>query len=122
MDTANQYGWKPWGGLFLDAVQDIPHLKALVDAGNMTVSIHSRTNDALFYMGCCSDFSDQIVDQNFADGTAWHTTNQIPISKYVVPHYYRIDTNVFSHLRDWGVEFVGTVMTPGTDYFIHVPG
>ncbi len=117
VDTANQYGWKPWGGLFLNEVQDIPHLKTLVDAGNMTVAIHSRAYSDFFYMGCCGDFSDQIVDQYFVEATAWHTTNQIPISKYVVPHYYRIGTNVFSHLRDWGVEFVGTVITPGIDYW-----
>jgi hypothetical protein len=121
VDTANQYGWKPWGGLFLNGVQDIPHLKALVDAGNMTVAIHSRAYSDFFYMDCCGDFSDQIVNQYFAEATAWHTTNQIPISKYVVPHYYRFGTNVFSHLRDWGVEFVGTVITPGTDYFINRP-
>jgi hypothetical protein len=120
VDTANQYGWKPWGGLFYTqvTVTDTLHLKSLVDAGDMTVSTHSKTYADLFYMGCCSNFPDTTVDQNFAEATAWFTTTQIPISKYVVPHYYRFGSNVFTHLRnDWGVEFVGTVISPSLDYF-----
>ncbi len=118
VDTANQYGLKPWGGLFYTQVQDIPHLKSLVDAGDMTVSIHARSSSGFFYWNydAGANFSDQTVAQYFAEGTAWHTNNQIPISKYVVPHFYAVGTNVFDRLRNWGVEFIGTVMAPGNYY------
>ena len=50
VDTANQYGFKPWGGLFYTQVQDIPHLRNLINAGNMSVSVHSRTTSRLFLL------------------------------------------------------------------------
>ena len=31
-------------------------------------------------------------------------------------HYYELGTNVFGGLSDWGVEFIGTQMVPGTGY------
>ena len=43
--------------------------------------------------------------------------HSIPISKFVLPHYYEFGSNVFAGLSDWGVEFVGTVMQPGDPYY-----
>ena len=54
------------------------------------------------------NFSDATVAANFAAGTAWHTARNIPISDYVLPHYYEFGSNVFQGLSNWGVEFVGT--------------
>ncbi len=34
----------------------------------------------------------------------------------MLPHYYEFGTNVFGGLKAWGVEFVGTVLEPGTNY------
>jgi hypothetical protein len=34
----------------------------------------------------------------------------------VVPQFYEFGTNVFEELQDWGVEFVFTVVEPGTDF------
>ena len=120
VDIANQYGLKPWSGLFLhdQDQQDINEIKQLVDAGQMTVSIHSFADASFFYFDDYkqTNFSDQVVAQHFAEGTAWHTNNQIPISKYVVPHFYEYGSNVFAGLQDWGVEFIGTVLDPGDSY------
>lgn len=118
VQTAVQYGFKPWLGIFLDGVTDVPTLKSLVDSGNTTVSIHARSYTDFFYYDDAgqADLPAGVVAQNFTDGTNWHTQNQIPISKVVVPHYYEIGTNVFQGLADWGVEFVITPMTPGQPY------
>jgi len=120
VDIANQYGLRPWIGLFLDDqdASDISDIRRLVAAGLLTVSIHARTTTQFFYFDhqSGSNLSDAVVNQNFVDGTAWHTQNQIPISRYVVPHYYEIGTNAFAGLRNWGVQFIGMVMAPGHSY------
>jgi hypothetical protein len=119
-DAAINHGFKPWGGVFLDTVQDISHLKQLVDARNMTVQIHARSGSLGFYYDVAAEppspLSDTQVDQNFIDGTNWFSTNQIISSTFVAPHYYEFGTNVFAGLRNWGVQFVGTVITPDTAY------
>ena len=53
------------------------------------------------------------MTNHFADATTWFNTRNIPISKYVVPHYYEIGANAFSGLQGWDVEFIGTMMDPG---------
>ena len=118
VSTAIQHGFKPWAGIFLDGVTDIPTLKSLVDSGNLTVSIHARSYANSFYFNhlAGSNLPDAVINQNFVDGSNWHTQNQIPISKVVVPHYYEIGTNAFAGLASWGVEFVITPMLPGSAY------
>ena len=118
VSTAISHGFKPWAGIFMDVVTDVPTLKTLVDSGNLTVSIHARSYSNFFYFDhdAGTDLSSSTINQNFADGTAWHTLNQIPISKVVVPHYYEIGTNAFAGLSNWGVEFVLTPMIPGNLY------
>jgi len=119
VDTANQYGIKPWSGYFLDDqdAEDAAELKRLVDAGNLTTSVHARKTDVSFYYNHeVGPRTDQQIQQYYADATAFHVNNDIPISKYVVPHYYEMGTNVFAGLKNWGVEFIGTVVTPGDEY------
>ena len=48
----------------------------------------------------------------------WHTSHNIPIAKYVVPHYYEIGSNAFGGLQNWGVQFIGTHMAPGLPWTI----
>jgi hypothetical protein len=118
VSTAIDYGLKPWLGIFMDVVTDIPTLKSLVDSGNTTLSIHARSYNNSFYFDhvAGTDLPTAVVEQNYIDGTNWHIQNQIPISKVVVPHYYEIGTNTFEGLSDWGVEFILTPMLPGNPY------
>jgi len=118
LTTATQYGWRPWVGIFLDWISDVPTLKQISDAGNVTVGIHARGGSDWFFFNhvAGTNWSDATVNQYFNDATTWYTQNQIPISKYVLPHYYEIGTNVFAGLQAWGVEFTGLPTTPGTLY------
>ena len=86
IETANRYGLKPWIGFFLDEqdATDITDMRRLINAGQLTAAIHSRTYDNFFY----ARLSDQEIAQNFADGAAWHAQNEIPMSNFVVPHFY----------------------------------
>ncbi|HEX5636307.1 MAG TPA: hypothetical protein VFY78_04410, partial [Gammaproteobacteria bacterium] len=118
VSTAISHGFKPWVGIFMDQVTEVPTLKTLVDSGDVTASIHARAYNDFFYFDHANgtDLPDSVINQNFADGAAWHTQNQIPISTVVVPHFYEIGTNAFAGLSDWGVEFVLTPMLPGNLY------
>ena len=50
---------------------------------------------------------------NYAEATDWFNTRQIPMSKYLVPHYYEIGSNALSGLKYWDVGGLGTMMDPG---------
>jgi hypothetical protein len=117
---ANEFGLRPWAGLFVSNVSDsdAADLSALIRAGQATASIHAFTTTDFFYYDHYSgrDLPDATVSANFAAGTQWHQSHNIPISKFMLPHYYELGTNVFAGLRNWGVEFVGTHMNPGTSY------
>ncbi|MBZ5639646.1 MAG: hypothetical protein LAO51_12950, partial [Acidobacteriia bacterium] len=117
---ANQFGFKPWLGLFYKEVSDTTAatISTLVNAGQATASVHARDSysvDHMFYYDHVNqaDFPDATVAQYFDDATAWHQAHQIPIAKFVVPQTYEFGTNVFAGLQAWGVEFVGTHMVPG---------
>ncbi|MBN1657283.1 MAG: hypothetical protein JXA93_02725 [Anaerolineae bacterium] len=115
---ANEFDIKPWAGLFYHNVDatEAADLSALVHAGQATASVHAKNGAFFYYNHGSGDFSDGIIADNFAEATAWHTQYDIPISKFVLPHYYEFGTNVFQGLDDWGVEFVGTMMNPGNGY------
>ena len=116
---ANEVGFKPWAGIFTNDINDTEaaDLKALVDSGKATTSIHAFNSgtERFFYFDHNNgqNFSDETMAANYAEATAWFTGRQISISKYVVPHYYEIGSNAFGGLADWGIKFIGTMMEPG---------
>jgi len=118
IDIANEFGIKPWAGLFFHNVDatEAAHLSTLVNAGLATSAIHAKSSVFFYYDHGVGDFPQATVDANFAEGTQWHLDHNIPISKFILPHYYEFGTNVFQGLSDWGVEFVGTQMDPGNGY------
>jgi hypothetical protein len=118
IEIANEFGLKPWTGLFYYDIDpfEAAHLSTLVNSGNATASIHAKSEAFFYYNHGIGDFSDAIIADNFSEATSWHLNNHIPISKFVLPHFYEFGTNVFQGLLDWGVEFVGTLMDPGSNY------
>jgi hypothetical protein len=115
---ANEFDIKPWAGLFYHNVDatEAADLSALVHAGQATASVHAKSGIFFYYNHGVGDFSNEVIAANYAEATAWHETHDIPISQFVLPHYYEFGTNVFQGLSDWGVEFVGTMMDPGNGY------
>ncbi len=114
---ANEFGIKPWAGLFVEEIDDTEaaDLSALVNAGNASASIHAKTDGdgGWFYWAQ----SDTQIAANYVAGTNWHTSHNIPISTYVLPHYYQFGSNAFSGLADWGIKCVGTVLDPGQGFY-----
>ena len=114
---ANEMGFKPWLGLFLNSIDDTKalDLHGLALAGNATASVHS--------FDCCSKFfywndfygngtvgthwSDSVMASNLTLAAQWHTNHGIPISKVVVAHYDEMGLNAIIGLQSWGVECIG---------------
>ena len=112
--SATELGFKPWLGVFMNDIDsaEAAQLSTLTNNNQASVAIHSFHDSGFFYWNS----SDEQMAQNFQVGTQWHQSNNIPISKYVVPHYYQITTNVFEGLSNWGVRCIGTQMEPGHYY------
>lgn len=119
--VANEFGIKPWLGLFLDDIDDneANELSILANAGEITASIHAFSYDDSFYYYHDNrrNYSDKRIQLQFATATRWHANHNIPISNFVLGHYYELGDNVFQGLKDWGVEFIGTMMDPGNRYY-----
>jgi hypothetical protein len=53
----------------------------------------------------------ELVDRWYAEHAP------LPMSRYAVPHWYEIGSNVVGHLRErWGIEFTGAVMDPDLSF------
>ena len=120
--SANDFGFKPWLGLFIDEVSDAnaADLSALTNAGQATASIHAFSYDRFLYF-------DHAAGQGYLRR---HGGGQLRLGHGVAstarrPHLQvtccrtttRLGSNVFGGLGEWGVEFVGTVMQPGDPYY-----
>ncbi len=120
IETANEFEIIPWAGLFYGNIDETEAnwLLDLVTNHQATASVHAVDENTFFYYNHAggTSFSNEIMEANFADATTWFQLHGIPMSKYVVPHYYEFGTNVFQGLNDWGIEFIGIQMNPGTNY------
>lgn len=117
MQTASDYGFIPWAGILtndIDATESV-QLKNLVDNSKATTSIHTFDIDNFFYFNHNSgtNFADLTMAANYTAATQWFNDREIPISKYLAPHYYEIGSNAFDGLQTWGVEFLSAMMDPG---------
>jgi hypothetical protein len=119
-NIATDLGYKPWLGMFYQDIDasEAAAISAWAYAGKATASVHAKTTSDFFYYdhNLKSNIPDDDMIANYVEATVFHTNNNIPISKYVVPHFYEIGTNAFEGLSDWGIEFVNTQMLPGDPY------
>jgi hypothetical protein len=68
-------------------------------------------------------WSDSVVQSGLQAVDEWYKKHQpLPMSKYLVPHWYEMGENVIPWIADrWGIEFVGIVMAPGMNYSGYIP-
>ncbi len=117
--TASDNGFVPWAGIFTNDIDatEAADLSALVLGGKATTTIHAFNNDLgrFFYFDHNNkqNFSDSVMAANYAEATAWFNDRNIPIGKYVTPHYYEIGSNAFGGLQTWGTTYISTTMDPG---------
>ena len=115
--AANEYGFIPWAGIFTYGINstEAADLSNLANSGKATVSMHAFDGSTFFYFDHYSgaNFTDATMNNHYAAATTWFNDRNIPMSKYVVGHYYEIGSNAFGGLQNWGVPFIGTMMDPG---------
>ena len=107
--VANEFGIKPWAGLFLDNVDDTEaaDLSNLVNAGKATASVHAYSLNSFFYWQQSAQMA-----ANFQAARHGSRTTTSRFRRIVLPHVYQFDSSAFPYLKDWGVQFVGTMRTP----------
>lgn len=115
---ANEYGFKPWIGPFLSAMNptNADALRYYVTNGLATSSPHAFCGFDLIYRNrsANSDWSDAVMSNKMFTAYEWCQTNGIPISKVVIAHFAEIGANAFKWFQEWGVEYVAALNDPGT--------
>lgn len=137
IETANQYGLKPWVGVFIDDLREDPEavrrLARLTQQGLATASVHARRWTKFFYLDeplATDDLKRNIAGKpwptetmaaNWTEAEKFFAQNGIVKSKLVLPHFYEFATNDFEGLKNWGADVVGTVIEPGLGYGTRMP-
>ncbi len=120
LHTAIDIGFKPWVGVFLSDIDDREsrELAAVVRAGDATVSVHSFDTSTFFYFDHAGRraWPTATMTANWRRATEWHRRYDLPMSTYVVPHFYEIGDNAIPMLASSGVQFLVTHMRPGGAY------
>ena len=120
LHTAVDVGFKPWVGVFLSNLDDREsrELSALVRGGSATVSVHSFNDATFFYFDHTRrrEWPAATMAAHWRQALEWHRNYDLPISTYVVPHFYEIGANALPALMAAGVEFLGIHMAPGETY------
>lgn len=138
VETANRYGLKPWLGIFIDDLREDPesvkNLAELTQKGSATAGLHARRWTEFFFLNeplitdieirytAGRPWPDDVMDANFRDAREFFEQNGIVKSSVVMPHFYELVPNDFKGLKEWGAEFVGTMLEPGKGYGTLIPG
>lgn len=109
----NDYGIIPWIGVFVypefSQPEDFfPLLKNMVDSNLVTVAPHSFTYSNLIYYDLTGGDPGFPAAANVILAASIFDDYELPISKYLVPHYYELTANAITEIRNMGVEFIGT--------------
>jgi hypothetical protein len=122
--ASEEFPFKPWIGVFINDFSDeeAGDLSRLVRAGKATALVHALNMGNFLYarhpysLQDGVNLTDAVAERLFKQALDWHTAHNVPLSKFTVGHYYEMSANAFPHLKDWGVEYVGTLMEPGMGY------
>lgn len=109
LEISNEYGFIPWCGTFIDNVGTgfFTKLSELVNAGRATAIPHALTYDNFIY---CNQQNLPGFDPVANITYAWNTfaANSIPVSNYLVTHWYLFSADAVPAVSARGVEFIGT--------------
>lgn len=112
MKICNEYGLIPWCGIFTNEIPAhlVDTLRDRINRGLATASPHAIGYfDFIFYN--YNNIPDFDSEANIREAWDYCNRNNIPVSNYVLPHWYLIDTTALNTLNDIGVEFIGNVIS-----------
>lgn len=112
LDIANEFGFKPWLGLLNNELQPsyIDKLRGKILNEQATASPHAAGyDDFIFYnVNSVPNFNSRT---NILNAWNFFTVNNLPVSNYVLPHFYLMDEQAVDALGELGVEFIGNVIS-----------
>lgn len=109
LKISNEFGFIPWCGTFIDdvATNFYPTLKHYVDVDSATAIPHALTYERFIYENQqgLPDF-DPVENIDYA----WNVfaDHSIPVSSFLVTHWYLLSSDAIPELSNKGVEFIGT--------------
>lgn len=105
----NESGFIPWCGTFIDYTSEDFYeiLRGLINNNLATASPHSFGYDEFIFYNQNNE-PDFDAAANVRRARAVYEENEIPISNFMVPHWYLLDSLALEELWDMGVEFIGT--------------
>jgi len=109
LKISNKYGFIPWCGTFIDDVETdfFPTLKHYVDVDSATAIPHALTYDRFIY-----ENQQNLPDFNAVENInyAWnvYASHSIPVSNFLVAHWYLLSSAAIPELNNRGLEFIGT--------------
>jgi len=116
--VANEVGIKPWLGPFISSMPttNIPELRLYATNGLCTVSPHAFYPGDFIYWNhnANTNWSDVEISNRMYRALGWHITNEIRMSKVIVPHSFEVGANAFPWFKAWGVEFFTLDNAPNT--------
>jgi hypothetical protein len=118
VNIANEFGFKPWMGLFTDYIDTRKGsaVRDLVNAGLATAGIHAFNDlhKVYFDEGASASYPDAVLSNNIAQCLQFLTNNGIHHSSALIAHSGAIGTNTAWALQALGVEFPFIKSYPGT--------
>lgn len=116
ISICNSFGLIPWCGTFETIpAEAMPILRNMLINNQATASPHAfYYESSIFYNHDNESGFDPL--QNTRDAREFYTTNGLPMSKYLLAHYYEIDPLALEGISEMGIEFMGTHMQFGSPY------
>jgi hypothetical protein len=112
LDICNAHGLIPWIGLMTNELSstNIDKLRIKLNSNQATSAPHAfGYEDYIYYnVNNLPDFNSRT---NVLAAWNFFSSHQLPISNYVIPHYYLMDKQAVDALAEIGVEFIGNVIS-----------
>lgn len=117
IEISNEFDLIPWCGTFNDNIPAsyVSKLKSLLDNNRATASPHAFDYETFIYFDHYggNNFS---AANNVIRARDYFISNQLPLSKYVVSHYYELDLDALEEMHNMGIEFIATHMPFSSPY------
>lgn len=116
LTISNEYGFIPWCGTFETIpAENMSLFRNLLNSGLATASPHAFFYESSIYYNHDNEPGFDAL-HNTREAREFYTENSLPMSKFVLAHYYEIDPTALAGLQEMGVEFIGTHMQFGSPY------
>ncbi|HPY66820.1 MAG TPA: DUF4082 domain-containing protein [Bacteroidales bacterium] len=126
IDICNEYNIIPWCGTFNDNIPAnyIPKFRNLINGNLTTASPHAFSADEFIYYNLPDpDDPDFNAAANVSRAIDFYLSNNLNISKLIVPHYYVIEEEALQQITlmnaqyDLNIEFLGTHMDHSNSWY-----